>query len=73
MDASTVTVCFKAAIKKEQDQWCRSTQELVEKCSTWMQGAASNIYAYQAIYFVQPAVYIISQDRSAITHITQQV
>lgn len=73
MDASTGTVCFKVAIKKEQDQWCRSTQELVEECSTWMQDVASNIYAYQAIHFVQPAVYIISQGRSAITHIMQQV
>lgn len=63
MDASTVIVCFEVAIKKEQDQSCRSAQELVEECSTWMQGVVSNIYAYQAIHSLWPAVYIYNFPR----------
>lgn len=63
MDASTAIVCFKVAIKKEQDQSCRSAQELAEECSTWMQGAVSNIYAYQAIHSPWPAAYIYNFPR----------
>lgn len=69
MDASTVIVCFKVAIKREQDQSCRSAQELVEECSTWMKGVVSNIYAYQAIHSLWPAVYIYNFPRQ-ICHYT---
>lgn len=57
MDVSTVIVCFKAAIKKEQNQSCGSAQEPAEERSTWIQGVVSNIYAYQAIHSLWPAVY----------------
>lgn len=57
MDVVTVIPCFKAAIKKERNQSSGSAKEPAGECSTQMQDVVSNIYAYQAIHSLWPAVY----------------